>query len=139
MVTLHPFDAYYKSGETISHLSFLSISENNTHNTTAVHLFLKDFHKYLRSKVPVLIKIIYFSDGCAAQYKNCTNFLNLCHHPEDVGVSAVWNFLLPAMEKDPAMAWEVQSGDWSLEHHSRGHMRSRLRHQDFSFNSVRKT
>ena len=37
-------------------------------------------------------KIIYFSDGCAAQYKNCKNFLNLCWHLIDFGVPAEWHF-----------------------------------------------
>ena len=37
-------------------------------------------------------KIIYFSDGAALQYKNRKNFLNLCHHKDDFGVKAEWNF-----------------------------------------------
>ena len=37
------------------------------------------------------IKIIYVSDGCAAQYKNRKKILiNLCHHIEDFGVQAEW-------------------------------------------------
>ena len=36
--------------------------------------------------------MIYFSDGCAAQYKNCKNFLNLCLHLVDFGVPAEWHF-----------------------------------------------
>ena len=31
-------------------------------------------------------------DGCASQYKNCKHFLNLCHHEQDFGMSAEWNF-----------------------------------------------
>ena len=37
-------------------------------------------------------KIMYMSDGCAAQYKNCKNFSNLCYHFEDFGVKAEWYF-----------------------------------------------
>ena len=37
-------------------------------------------------------KITYFSDGVAAQYKNHKNFINLCHHKDDFGVSAEWHF-----------------------------------------------
>jgi hypothetical protein len=33
-----------------------------------------------------------FSDGCAGQYKNCKNFLNLCYHKEDFGIDCIWNF-----------------------------------------------
>ena len=32
------------------------------------------------------------SDGCAAQYKNRKNFINLCYHMEDFGVQAEWHF-----------------------------------------------
>ena len=32
------------------------------------------------------------SDGCAAQYKHCKNFHNLCHHFDDFGVRAQWHF-----------------------------------------------
>ena len=35
---------------------------------------------------------MYLSDGCAAQYKNCKNFNNLCHHIDDFGVLAEWHF-----------------------------------------------
>ena len=38
-------------------------------------------------------KMVYMSDGCAAQYKNCKNFSNLCHHLEDFGVTAEWHFV----------------------------------------------
>ena len=44
-------------------------------------------------------KIVYFSDGAGAQYKNRKNFLNLCHHKEDFGISAEWNFSATAHGK----------------------------------------
>lgn len=37
-------------------------------------------------------KIVYFSDGCSAQYKNRFNFSNLLAHEADFGVKAEWNF-----------------------------------------------
>ena len=51
--------------------------ECNTHDTIAVHLF--QLIIFLKVKFEVL-KITYFSDGCAAQYKNCKNLINLCYH-----------------------------------------------------------
>ena len=36
-------------------------------------------------------KIYYFSE-CAAQYKNCKKFTNLCYHAADFGVQAEWYF-----------------------------------------------
>ena len=48
-----------------------------------------------------LQKIIYFSDGAAAQYKNCKNFQNLCLHKTDFDVDAEWNFFATSHGKSP--------------------------------------
>ena len=45
-------------------------------------------------------KIIYFSDGCAAQYKNRYSFINLIHHYEDFGLKAEWNFFATSHGKN---------------------------------------
>jgi hypothetical protein len=45
--------------------------------------------------------IIYFSDGCAAQYKNRKNFLNLCNHDADFGLPAEWHFFATSHGKGP--------------------------------------
>ena len=47
-------------------------------------------------------KIIYVSDGCAGQYKNCYNFKNLCHHKENFDVEAEWHFFATAHGKSGA-------------------------------------
>ena len=48
---------------------------------------------FLKQALPFpLKKIIYFSDGAGSQYKNRTNFSNLCHHELDFGVKAKWHF-----------------------------------------------
>ena len=54
---------------------------------------LKDLH-------PDLNKIIYFSDGCAAQYKNRFNLINLLHHEQDFGIGAEWNFFATSHGKN---------------------------------------
>ena len=48
-----------------------------------------------------MLKITYFSDGCAAQYKNCKNLINLCYHKEDFGIPAEWHFFATSHGKDP--------------------------------------
>ena len=68
------------------------VSESNKHDTVAVHLFQKVLIEFLTNKIEKPQKIIYFSDGCAAQYKNRKNFINLCHHEQDFGMSAEWHF-----------------------------------------------
>ena len=48
-----------------------------------------------------IIKIHYFSDGCAAQYKNCKHFCNLCLHSNDFSVSCTWSFFATSHGKSP--------------------------------------
>ena len=77
----------------IRHLNFVIISNCMNHDTIAVHLFQRKlilFLKHALSSFPV--KITYFSDGAASQYKNRKNFVNLCCHKNDFGVSAEWHF-----------------------------------------------
>ena len=43
--------------------------------------------------MPMVKKIEYFSNGCAAQYKNYQNFLNLTLHHQDFGYKASWTII----------------------------------------------
>ncbi|GBN03596.1 hypothetical protein AVEN_201855-1 [Araneus ventricosus] len=92
--TIHPFVIYYVDEETKkkAHPS-LVISDCVVHDTVAVHLFqylMIDFLKQNLSYKPE--KLNYFSDGAASQYKNKSNFLNLCNHEKDFGIKAERNF-----------------------------------------------
>ena len=108
--TIHPFVCYYSSDITqegeaaqrkINNVSFVVVSENNTHDTIAVHLFQKALIQFLTNKIVKPKKIIYFSDGCGAQYKNRKNFINLCHHNDDFGMPAEWHFFATSHGKGP--------------------------------------
>jgi hypothetical protein len=93
--TIHPFVGYYTDSGEIQHLSYVIISECLNHDTAAVYLFQKCFITFLSKVIPAgqpIKRVIYFSDGAAAQYKNRKNFLNLCHHGEDFGLPAEWHF-----------------------------------------------
>ena len=46
-------------------------------------------------------KIFYFSDGCAEQYKNRKNFINLCHHQQDFNMDTEWIFFATSHGKSP--------------------------------------
>ena len=60
------------------------ISDCLHHDNTAVYNILEKFlPERLHPK-----KTIYFSDGAASQYKNRKNFVNLCLHKDDFGLSA---------------------------------------------------
>ena len=92
--TIHPFVCYYKDeNNKVKHINFVCISENKSHDTIAVHLFQTRLIRYLKTKIENLSKVIYFSDGCAGQYKNRKNFINLCYHETDFdGIRAEWHF-----------------------------------------------
>jgi hypothetical protein len=62
---------------------------------------LKYLITFLKVELPLSKKVTYFSDGCAAQYKNGKNFLNLCCHEEDFGIKAEWNFFTTSHGKGP--------------------------------------
>ena len=51
--------------------------------------------------MPQISIIEYFSDGCAAQYKNYKNFLNLCYHKDEFGLNAIWSFFATSHGKSP--------------------------------------
>ena len=93
--TLHPFVIYYRESVAteVRHLNFVVISNCMNHDTVAVHLFQKKLILFLKRALSFFpVKVIYFSDGAASQYKNRKNFVNLCNHQADFGVSAEWHF-----------------------------------------------
>ena len=51
--------------------------------------------------MPAITNIQYFRDGCAGQYKNFKNFLNLCFHKDDFGLSTKWSFFATSHGKSP--------------------------------------
>ena len=101
--TLHPFVAYFRVDGELKHLSYVVISDCLIHDSVAVHLFQKKLVAFLIDKIVFPIKsIIYFSDGAPAQYKNCKNFINLCHHNMDFdGIEAEWHFFATSHGKGP--------------------------------------
>ncbi|XP_066934504.1 uncharacterized protein [Clytia hemisphaerica] len=99
--TLHPVVVYYQSEGTLKHKSFCFISNDNTHDTNFVYKVQTLVVEYLKENLPRISKLYYFSDGCAGQYKNYKNFMNLCHHQEDFGIDAEWIFFATSHGKSP--------------------------------------
>ncbi|CAF3426200.1 unnamed protein product [Rotaria socialis] len=98
--TLHPFVFYFKTDRELRHGSYVLLLECKTHDSIAVHLFQRKLIIFLKEKYEVL-KITYFTDGCAAQYKNCKNFINLCYQEEDFEMTAEWHFFATSHGKGP--------------------------------------
>ena len=65
-----------------------------------VYTFVKELFPYIKDKYLQISKLIYFRDGCAGQYKNCYNFINLLHHEADFGLQAEWNFFATSRGKN---------------------------------------
>ena len=98
--TVHHFMVYYMESGMLHQLSYVVISECLHHNTVAVFVFQKSLIEFLSKKFSPQ-KILYLSDGAAAQYKNRKNFLNLCHHKVDFGIDAEWHFFATSHGKGP--------------------------------------
>jgi hypothetical protein len=103
MATIHPFVIYYfdENKTEIAHKSFVIISECNIHDTIAVYTFQKHLINFMKKTWTPISKIMYFSDGCAGQYKNHKNFINLCYHKNDFGIEAEWHFFATSHGKGP--------------------------------------
>ena len=70
-VTLHTTICYHIKNGVPLHFNYVAVSENNNHDTVSVHLYLRKLLDHAKEKIPGLKKVIYWSDGCAGQYKNC--------------------------------------------------------------------
>ena len=81
--------------------SICVISDGLTHSTAAVYSYQERVLPVLKSVQPGLRKIHYFTDGCAAQYKNKKNFLNMCHHEKDFSLECEWHFFATCHGKGP--------------------------------------
>ena len=90
--TVHPFAIYYKDNDKVEMKSFVIISDCLHHDTIAVHVFQRHLVDFLKENFKKINKIIYFSDGASAQYKNKKKFINLTHHRQDFGLVAEWHF-----------------------------------------------
>lgn len=99
--TLHPFVVYGKNAEEFLTVSMCVISDHITHDTSTVYAFQCAVIPYIKEKFPSVKKLIYFSDGSSAQYKNRKNLSNLCHHESDFNLKAEWHFFATSHGKSP--------------------------------------
>ena len=102
--TIHRLVIYCSGNNAVRYelnfLNFVVISESPTHNSVSVHCFLKRLLTFLGSKLTVM-KVYYFSDGAASQYKNKNYFVNLAFHCRDFNIEAKWHFFTTAHGKGP--------------------------------------
>ena len=73
--------------EKFEKFNYVIISEHFNHHTKSVHLFDEKLVAHLKQKfgVKAIRKLVYFSDGSGAQYKNKFNLVNFVNHEENFG------------------------------------------------------
>ncbi|KAJ8668569.1 hypothetical protein QAD02_010232 [Eretmocerus hayati] len=88
--TILPWVVYSRNrkGE-IEHINIIMITHRLKHDTLTVYTFQKHLIRILLEKIGYLTRMIHMTDW---QYKNKTNFLNLCHHRKDFGLDGEWHF-----------------------------------------------
>ena len=91
--TLHPAVVYTKKNGKLEDHSICFLSDDLNHDVHMVYQILKETSKHIIESINPQVKSVnYFSDGCAGQFKNCKNFLNLCFHHADFGTNCTWSF-----------------------------------------------
>ena len=80
-------------------IQFLFFTPNTKHNTSMVYTFISALIPKIKCFIPELSKIYYYSDGWAGQYKNRSNFINLCYHKMDFDVECEWHFFSTSQGK----------------------------------------
>lgn len=92
--TVHPVVIYYRdaNNEATVHKSLCTISDDVLHDVSHVKKIQDKTMQYIKQNLPEVTEVMYMTDGCAQQYKNCQSFLNLCKHEETHGIKATWCF-----------------------------------------------
>lgn len=103
--TVHPMVNYYKCdtcGEVVT-ATVVAISDDLTHDSHAVEIFIRENIKHLRSSVTNLQELVQWSDGCGVQYKSKQPFASLQTAPQRYCVSSVTrNFYGSRHGKNPS-------------------------------------
>ena len=68
------------------------ISDDLKHDVCMVYKIQEKVSEFVKENFPNITEIHYYSDGCAAQYKNKFNFMNLSLHENDFMLKAQWSF-----------------------------------------------
>jgi hypothetical protein len=92
--TIHPFVIYFKKLDALNmeHEILVMRPDCLKHDSISLHTFRRHLMTFIENifESP-LEKIVYFSDGSAAQYKNRRNFLKITCHNEDFRVALLCN------------------------------------------------
>ena len=96
------------------------ISDDTKHDVALVYEVEKPILADWKCKLLGLSTVIFFTDGCAGQYKNRKNVYNLCEDNSNFGLNARWVFFTTCHGKQPCdgtggtVMWLVSNA--SLKH-----------------------
>jgi len=95
--------------------SFAVVSDDLNHDKVAVWAMLRAVVGYLK-KEHSITHVKFFSDGCAAQFKNRYTLMNLCFMEEDYGVTGTWAFFASSHGKGSvdAVGGTVKRSVWRM-------------------------
>lgn len=96
LITIFTAKIYTKNED----FSIVIASDEQAQTKDVVYAFLKKIITWLKIKNPLIKHIIMFSDGCASQFKNKYNFLNLMYTQDDFDVTMEWNFFCTSHGKN---------------------------------------
>ncbi|XP_046689161.1 uncharacterized protein LOC124375086, partial [Homalodisca vitripennis] len=68
------------------------ISDDLNHDVCMVYKIQETLLEYVKENYPNVTDVHYYSDGCAGQYKNKYNFMNLSLHEKDFKIKGQWSF-----------------------------------------------
>jgi hypothetical protein len=90
-VTIHPMVAIFANGGAVSRDSVVIITSDLKHDGSAVKSFVQVFSSHVQVHYPHIEHIIFWSDGCAAQYKSKLPLFNIS---QSFGISqrVTWNY-----------------------------------------------
>ena len=72
--TLYPVVTYYQENDELKNICYCKISDDRKYDVPLVYKVQKVILANLKCKLHGLSTIIYFTDGCAGQYKNWKKF-----------------------------------------------------------------
>ena len=99
--SLFPILLYFVKKKFLKQESFCYISKDVDHDTGFVDKIQEDITRYIRETLPDASYVKYFSKGCAAQFKNIKNIINLCHRSKDFDLNAEWVFFATSHRRSP--------------------------------------
>ena len=102
MITLHPVVIYYRGEENeLKHTSYVYVSEVLSHNAAMVMSIIDKIMGVVKSLVPSVVCVHFWTDSPSSQYRNKTIFDLISKFPNLYGTLASWHYFECGHGKGP--------------------------------------